>query len=182
MRRATIALLGCLGLSPEPGAAQSGGPFTLTWSTIDGGGSTFAEAGAFRLGGTTGQPDAAQLSAGNFTLSGGFWVGGLVGPVDAGPSPSNPTAFAARPAAPNPSSGATTLSFDLPMPRHVSLALYGTDGRLVRRLVDQDLGAGRHQAVWDGRDGKGRRVAAGVYFARIRAGEFEATRRVVRLD
>jgi hypothetical protein len=54
--------------------AQSGGPFDLSWSTIDGGGGTSA-AGQFTLSGTIGQSDAnaVTLTGGKFTLTGGFW-------------------------------------------------------------------------------------------------------------
>ena len=55
--------------------AQSGGPYTLSWSTVDGGGGT-STGGANMLAGTTGQPDAGLLAGGNYTLSGGFWIGG----------------------------------------------------------------------------------------------------------
>jgi hypothetical protein len=40
--------------------AQSGGSFDLKWSTVDGGGIDYASAGEFVLGGSVGQPDAAQ--------------------------------------------------------------------------------------------------------------------------
>jgi len=52
--------------------AQSGGPFDLSWSTIDGGGGT-SGGGRFALRGAIGQPDAGTLSGGNFKLEGGFW-------------------------------------------------------------------------------------------------------------
>jgi len=52
--------------------AQSGGPFTLHWSTIDGGGGTSA-GGQFTLVGTIGQPDVGRMSGGQFAISGGFW-------------------------------------------------------------------------------------------------------------
>jgi hypothetical protein len=54
--------------------AQSGGPFDLSWSTIDGGGGASAS-GQFSLAGTVGQPDAGvlTLSGGQFSLTGGFW-------------------------------------------------------------------------------------------------------------
>jgi len=168
--------------SASAALAQSGGPYSLTWNTLDGGGVTFAVAGGYRLGGTIGQLDAGLLTGGSYSLGGGFWSPASASLVDAGPPERAPLAFAARPAAPNPFSATTTLSFDLPAARHVSLALYGIDGRLVRRLVDQQLGAGRQRAVWDGRDQRGQRVATGVYFARIQAGEFASTQRVVRLD
>lgn len=60
-----------------PVQAQSGGPYDLTWFTIDGGGGT-SEGGTFTLAGTIGQPDANLLSGGNYTLGGGFWGGGQV--------------------------------------------------------------------------------------------------------
>ena len=53
--------------------AQSGGGFTIGFSTIDGGGGPSA-GGSFSLNGTIGQPDAGEMSGGAFTLSGGFWT------------------------------------------------------------------------------------------------------------
>lgn len=53
-------------------AAQSGGGYSLTWSTIDGGGATSA-GGGYTLAGTIGQPDAGALSGGGYSLDGGFW-------------------------------------------------------------------------------------------------------------
>ena len=44
-----------------------------------------------------------------------------------------------------------------------TLAIYDVSGRLVRRITG-DLGAG---FVWDGRDGEGRPVPAGVYVHRV---------------
>jgi len=55
--------------------AQSGGPYTLSWSTVDGGGGT-STGGPYALAGTIGQPDAGLLAGGSYTLSGGFWVSG----------------------------------------------------------------------------------------------------------
>ena len=54
--------------------AQTGDNFTLTWSTLDGGGGTSA-GGAYSMSGTVGQPDAGLASGGLFTLEGGFWPG-----------------------------------------------------------------------------------------------------------
>ena len=58
-----------------PAAAQSGGPYDLTWSTVDGGGEMYSAGGAYTLGGTVGQPDAGVLEGGAYTLAGGFWGG-----------------------------------------------------------------------------------------------------------
>lgn len=63
-----------LAILPALAHAQSGGSFSLSWSTIDGGGGT-SSAGKYQVMGTTGQPDAGVLSGGNFKLQGGFWSG-----------------------------------------------------------------------------------------------------------
>jgi hypothetical protein len=67
-----MALLGLLFL-PLASAAQSGGGYDLSWSTIDGGGYTFSTGGGYELGGTIGQADAVVLSGGGYMLTGGFW-------------------------------------------------------------------------------------------------------------
>jgi len=54
--------------------AQTGGPYQLSWSTIDGGGGTSA-GGSYKLTGTIGQPDAYWISGGIYELLGGFWPG-----------------------------------------------------------------------------------------------------------
>lgn len=76
--------------------------------------------------------------------------------------------FAMSPAMPNPASGSVRFAFTLPAASgHVSLAVYGADGRRVRTLVDRPLDAGRHEWTWDARAADGSPVAVGVYFARL---------------
>ena len=58
-----------------PALAQSGGPYELSWSTIDGGGG-LSIGGPYALTGTIGQPDAAYSAGGNYEVLGGFWPGG----------------------------------------------------------------------------------------------------------
>lgn len=56
-------------------AAQSGGGYDLTWSTIDSGGHTYSTGGEYILGSTIGQADTAIMTGGIYTLFGGFWSG-----------------------------------------------------------------------------------------------------------
>jgi Zn-dependent metalloprotease len=98
--------------------------------------------------------------------------------TDAEP-PAVPRAFALHPAVPNPFNPTTRLQFDLVSPAAVQLEVVGVDGRLVRSLVDgRHYPAGRHEAVWNGRDDRGHPVAGGVYVVRLRAGDRTATRKV----
>jgi hypothetical protein len=56
-------------------AGQGGGPYEISWYTIDGGGGTSA-GGPYVLTGTIGQPDAAYSAGGQYEVLGGFWPGG----------------------------------------------------------------------------------------------------------
>lgn len=68
---AAVALLAFAGAA----LAQTGGEFGLAWHSVDGGGHTFSTGGAYSLGGSAGQPEAAATPAagGNYAVQGGFW-------------------------------------------------------------------------------------------------------------
>ena len=72
------------------------------------------------------------------------------------------------PLRPNPTSGSTSISFDIPdHSGPVHLVLYNVRGQLVRTVVDGPVDRGRHERSWDGTDDTGSPVASGVYFARL---------------
>jgi hypothetical protein len=54
-------------------------------------------------------------------------------------------------------------------------------GQLVRTLVSDALPAGPAIAAWDGTDEYGRRVASGMYLARLQAGQQSAFRKMMLL-
>jgi len=77
-------------------------------------------------------------------------------------------ALALHPLRPNPTSGSTSIRFDIPDhsgPAH--LIIYNVRGQVVRTIVDGPVDRGRHEQNWDGADDHGRQVASGVYFARL---------------
>jgi hypothetical protein len=83
--------------------------------------------------------------------------------------------------APNPFNPKTTISYYIPQAGHVELAVFDIRGRMVKRLVDESVGAGEHSVAWMGTDSRGSRVASGVYFFRMRSGEVVDTKRVVMI-
>jgi hypothetical protein len=90
-----------------------------------------------------------------------------------------PAAFALGAGHPNPFNPVTVIPFDLPRPETVTLQVFDLRGRLVRTLLGaESRQAGSHQAVWNGMDDRGQPAAAGVYLVKMRAGEFQAGRRV----
>jgi photosystem II stability/assembly factor-like uncharacterized protein len=83
------------------------------------------------------------------------------------PSEAPPSGLTLDPGFPNPFSGETTLAFTLPAPARVRLAVYDALGRRVRTLFDGPAPAGTTRLTWDGADGGGRPLAAGIYLARL---------------
>ncbi len=77
-------------------------------------------------------------------------------------APDVPLEFALLASSPNPFAGDTRIGFALPRATDVRLEVF----------------AGKHEARWSGADQAGRRVEAGLYFYRLRAGTFTASRRV----
>jgi hypothetical protein len=79
----------------------------------------------------------------------------------------------------NPVLGATEIRYEVPAATPAQLAIYDVTGRLVRTLTNEIVGAGLHSVTWDSNDTAGMPVSAGVYFLRLQAGEFRATRTLV---
>jgi hypothetical protein len=98
------------------------------------------------------------------------------------PGATPPLRLALSPCRPNPMGAradGTTLRLDLPRAMPVQLGVFDIDGRLVRTLVDDRLGAGSHDVTWDGADAKGARLGSGIYFVVLRAGPERVSRRVL---
>jgi hypothetical protein len=84
---------------------------------------------------------------------------------------------------PNPFNPATSIQFSLPQTEKVHLAIYDIRGRLVRTLVDHELySQGWYTLNWDGRDNLGQKVASGIYFTKLQAGKFAATRKMTLVE
>ncbi len=92
--------------------------------------------------------------------------------------PSNTERFRLSQNYPNPFNPGTQISFDLPKTTKVSLAVYNVFGQKVRTLIDTNLPAGWYTVTWDGKDDKGIKVASGVYFCRLLAGDKVSTKKM----
>lgn len=82
---------------------------------------------------------------------------------------------------PNPFNPATTISYDLPVEGDVSIVIYDAIGQEIRQLVSNGHVAGRYSVQWDAKDALGRNVGSGVYIAKIKAGNFSATQKMLLL-
>lgn len=74
---------------------------------------------------------------------------------------------------PNPFNPVTTIRFELPQAELVTLRIFDTRGREVATLVNEKMPVGEHRVNFDGR-----RLASGIYFYQLRAGEFVQRRKL----
>lgn len=80
---------------------------------------------------------------------------------------------------PNPFNPSTGIGYFLPEGCRVTIEIFDAAGASVNRLLDEVQRAGRHELVWDGRDGRGDPVGAGVYFVRLSACKRSLSRKLV---
>ena len=136
--------------------------------------------GVTQVGGVTIDTIASGQDA--FALSdNGLWaifeatlVGGIEGAflLDLSDVVAAPEPLAAAPgsgfrASPNPFLERTELRFSSPAATPVTIRIFDVSGRLVRSYPNLSAAPGEGSLTWDGRDLSGRRVPAGVYFARM---------------
>ncbi|RKZ01206.1 MAG: hypothetical protein DRQ10_02575, partial [Candidatus Hydrothermota bacterium] len=83
---------------------------------------------------------------------------------------------------PNPAVASATIDLALPHSASVDIKIYDASGRVVRTLANRKhLDAGYYTFSWDGTDGFGRKVSAGVYFLEVHtdAGDHMTSRLVL---
>ena len=72
------------------------------------------------------------------------------------------------------------MEFALSVPARLSLSIFDLRGRRMRELVKTEVRpAGSYSETWDGTDDDGRRVEAGLYFARLSMADSRSEWRIV---
>ena len=80
---------------------------------------------------------------------------------------------------PNPFNPETTINYQLPADSEVELIIYNIKGQKVKTLVDELLQQGEHSIIWNGRDSNCNRVGSGIYFYKLKAGDFQKVRKMM---
>ena len=75
---------------------------------------------------------------------------------------------------PNPFNPATIIEYNLPRTTVVQIDIFDILGRKIEALVNTERPAGSHSVVWDGSE-----KPSGVYFYRLKAGEYSETRKML---
>jgi len=59
------------------------------------------------------------------------------------------------------------------------LIIYNLKGQKVKTLVNETLPAGEHSVIWDRRDSNGKQVSSGIYFYKLKAGDYQKVKKMV---
>jgi flagellar hook assembly protein FlgD len=70
---------------------------------------------------------------------------------------------------PNPFNPETRIEFELAKDSPVTLDVYNIKGQHICSLINENLPAARHEAIWNGKNNMGQEVSSGVYFYVLRA-------------
>ena len=86
-----------------------------------------------------------------------------------------PSTFVLQQNYPNPFNPSMFIRYQLPKEERVSLVIFNTLGQRVATLVDEKKKAGMYQVEWRPQ------LSSGVYYYRLRAGEFVETKKLILL-
>ena len=149
----------------------------------------FPSSGTFSFGNTlnAGGTVYTCTTAGLCTITNGeVTAGTITAPADssAPSTQASPKQTALLPNFPNPFNPETWIPYHLAKPSEVTITIYDVRGRVMRVLVLGHQAAGMYRsrstaAHWDGRNHFGEKVATGVYFYTLKAGDFSATRKML---
>ena len=92
-----------------------------------------------------------------------------------------PRFFSLSTCSPNPFGSTMAVRYALPRRERVRLAIHDVMGREIVVLRDRLQEPGWFTASWNGRNTAGYEVGSGLYFMQMTAGDFAATRKIVRL-
>ena len=133
------------------------------------------------LGPTTDLPyyTIAAIDASGYAS--GYAVQAFLPTTTDAPAPPVAWRFQLHSSTPNPFNPVTTIRFELDRAGPARVEIFDLAGRLVRTLTQGQREAGLFGIVWDGTDGRGRRVPSGTYLMRLESTGRTATQKLTVL-
>lgn len=154
---------------------------TINLNLIDSDGSLLLGEDALTLASYNGYEQATVTSMLNNNRAMVYWSQSLEGysnllsaqlidfsSVENEPNNTIPLAFNLEQNYPNPFNPQTNISFQVNHPSKVKIDIYNIKGQKVKSLINDNLQAGKHSLVWNGKDERGSEVASGIYFTKIK--------------
>lgn len=157
--------------------------YNLKAYVIDDGGISRKQSGGYRMGGSVGQSFAGRLGSSNYTLYIGYWTPAIpfsgIEEIDNISNLRKPMKYSLKQNAPNPIFSRTVIEYSIPKSSIVAINVYDAVGREVAKLLNKKQSAGFYKVTWDiGGVSRGR-LPNGVYFYRLKAGDYSKTRKMV---
>jgi len=82
---------------------------------------------------------------------------------------------------PNPFISSTSIRYSIAKSAQVKLKIYNVAGQLVKTLVNGEQKAGTYKIEWNGKDEKSRFMPSGIYFVKLKVGDFSQTKKLLIL-
>jgi len=141
---------------------------------------TTSQIGSITLGGISGGAVTSAVLYGNYifvgTETGGVFRAQLSALTDVTERNEALKTFSLSQNYPNPFNPSTTIEFGVPFAGNVSITVYNVLGKEVATLVNKELPAGNHAVNFDAST-----LTSGIYFYRLKVGNFVETKRMMLL-
>ena len=80
---------------------------------------------------------------------------------------------------PNPFNPTTTIAYNMVEDGNVSIEVFNIKGQIVKTLLNEHMTVGDHTLVWNGTDNNNRVVSSGIYFYKMKSGNYSSTKKMI---
>ncbi|RLC55122.1 MAG: hypothetical protein DRH89_08335, partial [Candidatus Cloacimonadota bacterium] len=80
---------------------------------------------------------------------------------------------------PNPFNPTTTIAYNMLEDGNVSIEVFNIKGQLVKTLINDYKIAGDHTLVWEGTNNANHKVSSGIYFYKMKSGNYSSTKKMI---
>ncbi|MDP8202845.1 MAG: T9SS type A sorting domain-containing protein, partial [Candidatus Tenebribacter burtonii] len=82
---------------------------------------------------------------------------------------------------PNPFNPETTISYNMVEEGNVLIEVFNVRGQKVKTLIDEHMIIGDHTLVWKGMNDNNQKVSSGIYFYKMKSGNYSSTKKMILL-
>jgi agmatine deiminase len=83
---------------------------------------------------------------------------------------------------PNPFSDQVVITLELSISQIINLEVFNASGEKIKTIANKRMDAGSYLFGWDGTNKQGTKMKSGIYFYRLRAGDFEKVEKLLMVD
>ncbi len=80
---------------------------------------------------------------------------------------------------PNPFNPTTTIAYNMIEDGNVTIEVFNVRGQKVTTLINEHVEAGDHTLVWEGTNKSNQKVASGIYFYKMKSGNYSSTKKMI---